>query len=144
MIGRYWFAHHSFCSLLAAIDRGLIGLNLVYLLFIAFLPFPTGLFGNYFENPLAFVIYTATMAAVSGMEVVLFRHAMRNDLLARRMPEAVYRWGVRQSLSPVIFFVISIPVAFVNTGIAVAVWALAVPYQAIENRRKPSHADDYL
>ena len=59
VIGRYWVAHHSFCSRLAAIDGGLIGLNLVYLLFIAFLPFPTGLFGNYFENPLAFVIYTA-------------------------------------------------------------------------------------
>ena len=88
------------------------------------------------------MIYTATMAAVSGMEAALFRHAMRNDLLARRMPEAVYRWGVRLSLSPVIFFVISIPVALVNTGIAVAGWFSRGPVlRRIEDLPgKPSHA----
>ena len=41
VIGRYWLAHHAYISGLARIDRGLIALNLVYLAFIAFLPFPT-------------------------------------------------------------------------------------------------------
>src|SRR5262249_43714644 len=57
VIGRYWVAHHRFVSLLDEIDQGLIGLNLVYLAFIAFLPFPTALLGTYFENPLSIVIY---------------------------------------------------------------------------------------
>jgi uncharacterized membrane protein len=144
VIGRYWVAHHSYCSRLAAIDGGWIGLNLIYLLFVAFLPFPTGLLGNYFDNPLSIVVYAPTVAAVSGMEVVLFRHAKRNALLERPIPEDVYRWGVSVSLSPVIFFCLSIPLAFVNTGIAVASWFLAIPYQLVEERRKPPHADEYL
>jgi uncharacterized membrane protein len=144
VIGRYWVAHHSFCSRLAAADGGLIGLNLVYLMFIAFLPFPTGLLGNYFENPLSVVVYALTVAAVSGMEVVLFRHAQRRDLFERQPPEEVYRWGVRLSLSPVIFFVLSIPLAFVSTSLAVASWFLAVPYQLYEARNKPTGADEYL
>src|SRR5262249_272326 len=49
VIGRYWVAHHTYISALARIDRGLISLNLVYLAFIAFLPFPTALLGEYFE-----------------------------------------------------------------------------------------------
>jgi uncharacterized membrane protein len=68
VIGRYWVAHHSMFSRLAAVDGGLIGINLVYLMFIAFLPFPTGLLGNYFENPLSIVTYALAVGAVSGME----------------------------------------------------------------------------
>jgi uncharacterized membrane protein len=77
VIGRYWLAHHLSISLLEAMDQGFIGLNLTYLAFIAFLPFPTALLGEYFENPLSVVIYAANVGIVSGMEVVLFRHAGR-------------------------------------------------------------------
>jgi uncharacterized membrane protein len=144
VIGRYWVAHHSFCSRLAAIDGGLIGINLIYLLFVAFLPFPTGLLGNYFENPLSIVVYACAVAAVSGMEVVMFRHAQRHGLLERPMPEDIYRYGVKLSLSPVIFFVLSIPLAFVSTPLAVASWFGAVPYQMLIDRRKPPRADEFL
>lgn len=144
VIGRYWLAHHGFFARLAAVDGGLIGINLVYLMFVAFLPFPTGLLGNFFENPLAIVVYALAVSAVSGMEVVLFRHAQRRGLFQREMPDEVFRWGVRLSLSPLIGFVLSIPLAFVSTTLAVLVWFLPVPYQMFEDRRKPADADEYL
>jgi uncharacterized membrane protein len=144
VIGRYWVAHHQFVSQLRAFDPGLIGLNLVYLAFIAFLPFPTALLGNFFENPLSIVIYAVAVAAVSGMEVVLFRHAQRNDLLRRHLPDDVYRWGMTLSLSPVAFFLLSVPVAFLSTSLAVGVWFLAIPFQVIASRWKPARADEYL
>jgi hypothetical protein len=60
------------------------------------------------------------------------------------MPDEVFRWGVRLSLSPLIGFVLSIPLAFVSTTLAVLVWFLPVPYQMFEDRRKPADADEYL
>ncbi len=144
VIGRYWVAHHAFIARLAAIDTSLIGLNLVYLMFIAFLPFPTGLLGNFFENPLSIAIYAVAVGAVSGMEVVLFRQARRDGLLERETPDDVYRWGNMLSLSPVIFFIASIPVAFISTSLAVVVWFFGVPFQFIANRWKPPHADEYF
>jgi uncharacterized membrane protein len=126
-------------------DRGFVGLNLVYLAFVAFLPFPTDLLGNYFENPISIVTYAINVALVSGMEVVLFRKAYRDRLLTERLPGDVYRWGVMASLSPVLFFVLSIPVAFLNTTAAVLVWLLGIPFQLLVlQRRKPPAADDYL
>src|SRR5919108_220549 len=95
---RYAPAHHLFYATLARIDRRMIAINLVYLAFIAFLPFPTVLLGTYFENPLSVTVYAVTVAIVSGLEVVLFRHAHRARLLTEAMPEDVYRWGVLQSL----------------------------------------------
>lgn len=144
VIGRYWLAHHQFFALLGRMDQGLIGLNLVYLAFVAFLPFPTALLGEYFENPLSIVIYAANVAVVSGMEVVLFRHAYRRRLLARPITPQVYRWGVGNSLAPVLFFAVSIPVAFVGTGYAVGVWLLGIPVGALANRWKPEGADELL
>jgi uncharacterized membrane protein len=144
VIGRYWLAHHSYFSALKGIDRGLIALNLVYLAFIAFMPFPTALLGKYFENPLSVVIYAVNVGIVSGMEVVLFSYAHRHDLLERRIPRDVYRYGVLMSLAPVLFFGISIPVAFFSTGLAACCWFLGIPLAAIAQRWKPEGADELL
>jgi uncharacterized membrane protein len=137
VIGRYWLAHHQFVSLLRAMDQGFIALNLLYLAFIAFLPFPTALLGEYFSNPLSIVIYAVSVGIVSGMEVVLFRHAYRRDLLQRKPTPEVYRFGVIASLSPLLFFAISIPVAFASTTIAVLIWFLTAPFGAVLERRAP-------
>ena len=144
VIGRYWVAHHSFFSQLARIDRGIIELNLLYLAFIAFLPFPTALLGRYFENPLTIVIYAVNVAVVSGMELVLFSWAQNHGLLKRKLPRDVYRYGAMMSFSPVIFFALSIPVAFVSTTLAVLCWFLGLPFGAIAQRWKPEGADQLL
>jgi uncharacterized membrane protein len=144
VIGRYWFAHHSFFSRLEAVNNSLIGFNLIYLAFVAFLPFPTALLGNYFENPLAVATYAVACAIVSGLEVVLFRTAYRGGLMVKRMPEDVYRWGSMMSLSPLGFFLVSAPIAFVNTYVAVAAWYLMIPWEKYATRWKPAHAEDYM
>jgi uncharacterized membrane protein len=144
VIGRYWMAHHQFVSLLKAMDQGFIFLNLIYLAFIAFLPFPTALLGEYFENPLSIAIYATNVGIVSAMEVVLFRRAYRADLLEQRLTPEVYRFGVMASLSPVVFFVLSIPVAFFSTTVAVAMWFLAVPFGLAVNRRAPEGTSNLL
>jgi uncharacterized membrane protein len=143
VIGRYWFAHHQFFSMLARVDGNLIGLNLIYLMFVAFLPFPTGVLGSYFENPLSVATYAVIVATISGLEVVMFRYAHRHGLLEREMPEDVYRWGALMSAQPVAFFLLSVPVAFLHTGLAVAIWFLGVPFQTLVRRWRPEHADEF-
>jgi uncharacterized membrane protein len=144
VIGRYWLAHHQFMGRLAAIDGKLIGLNLVYLAFIAFLPFPTDLIGTYFENPLAISIYAVNVALISGMELVLFWQAHRRGLMADRMPPAIFRWGAIQSASPVIFFLLSVPVAFVSTTAAVLFWLGGIPFAIISDRWRPEGTEEYF
>ena len=144
VIGRYWVAHHATFARLATMDYGLIGLNLLYLAFIAFLPFPTGLLGSYFENPVAVAIYALLAGVVSGLEVVLFRHAHRHGLFTRPMPEHVFRWGAVGSLLPVAFFLLAIPVAFVSPVASVVVWFLVLPAGLVLNRRAPREVADWF
>jgi uncharacterized membrane protein len=144
VIGRYWMAHHQFVSLLGAMDQAFIFLNLIYLAFIAFLPFPTALLGEYFENPLSVAIYATNVGIVSAMEVALLSRAYRADLLQQRLTPDIYRFGVVASLSPVVFFALSIPVAFLSTTVAVAMWFLAVPFGIAVNRRAPEGTGNLL
>lgn len=57
------------------------------------------------------VAFAVNMGAVSTMEAVLFSHARRRRLFREGWPEDVYRWELRSSLSPVLLFALSIPVA---------------------------------
>jgi uncharacterized membrane protein len=139
VIGRYWLAHHDFFARLRGFDGRFIRLHLVYLAFVAFLPFPTDLLGNYIENAVATALYALTIAIVSGLEVLLFAYSYRAGLLRGTPSAAAYRWEVWASTTPVIFFLISIPIAFLSTTAAVAVWFLFLPAQAfvLEPRKPP-------
>jgi|HigsolmetaAR201D_1030396.scaffolds.fasta_scaffold08373_2 uncharacterized membrane protein len=136
VIGRYWLAHHTFIGSLARMDTGVILWNLVYLAIIAFMPFPTALLGDYFYNPLAVSIYAVVIAVASGLEVVMFQHAYKRDLLSQPPTRRAYRWDLLQSMAPVAFFLISVPLAFWSSFAAVVAWWLIGPFEALADRRR--------
>src|SRR4051812_27652032 len=47
VIGKFWLAHHSMFQNLRGLDSRLMNANLLYLAFIALLPFPTGVLGDH-------------------------------------------------------------------------------------------------
>src|SRR6266436_4907934 len=57
-----WIAHHEFIHDLDHVDSRLLWLNSLYLMWIAFLPFPTALLGNHPEQPVAVAIYGSVCA----------------------------------------------------------------------------------
>jgi uncharacterized membrane protein len=145
VIGRYWLAHHQFFSRLRALDGGLIAWNLASLAVIAFLPFPTDILGNYFENPVAVSLYAITVALISGLEVIMFNRAHQRDLLDPKITEEVFRWSRAAALTPVVFFAVSVPFAFISSGLACLFWFGGIPYQTFYlNRRKPVGAERSL
>jgi uncharacterized membrane protein len=144
VIGSYWAAHHRFLSMLAAVDRTFVILTVVYLAFVALLPFPTGVLGEFGNNPISVVAFAVNLGAVSTMEGVLFRHARRRGLFREEWPEDVYRWALRASLSPVLLFALSVPVAFLQPRLAIVVWFLAIPLGRFLDRRRPEGAGRYL
>src|SRR5215510_4445653 len=51
MIGIYWANHHSFFRLFVRADHYFLMLNVLFLMAIAFLPFPTAVLGEYLDDP---------------------------------------------------------------------------------------------
>ena len=139
VIGRYWIAHHTFVASLKGIDGAFIWANLIYLGFVAFLPFPTALLGELFENPLSIAVYAVAAGAVSAMEVVLMRRAHRDGLMDPPLSDEAMKWGSLAALTPVLFFALSIPIAFLaGTTLAALSWLLTIPAAMALDRRRPA------
>jgi len=145
LIGRYWLANHQFVAQLRAVDRRSMALSLVYLGFVAFLPFPTALVGEYEANPISVVAFAIALGAVSGMETVLFAYSRRHALLRMALPDDAYRWGLLASSAPVLIFVFTIPLAFVDTTLTLASWVVLAPiFQLAIDRAQPANMGDYF
>src|SRR5215475_9153556 len=62
----WWVSHHHLFVLLQKSDRGLLWFNNIFLLWLAFVPFPTALLGDYPGQRVAVVMY-GTVMALAGM-----------------------------------------------------------------------------
>jgi uncharacterized membrane protein len=144
VIGSFWLAHHRFVARLAAINRPLMLGTICYLAFIAFLPFPSGLLGEYSDNSVAVALYALCIAAVASIEAVLFALARKHGLLAVAPSDEVFRWGMVASLLPALIFLVSIPIAFLSPLLGILTWALGVPIGMITGWRMPEQATEYF
>ncbi len=58
---------------------------------------------------------------------------------------ASYRWGMAASSLPVAFLLLSVPVAFLSTAAAAAMWFLSAPVQLLAvNRIRPAEAENWF
>jgi uncharacterized membrane protein len=70
IVGIYWVAHHNSFHYIKRSDRTLLWLNLLLLLCIVFIPFPTALVGQYPEQQISVVIYGGTLV-ITGLVLQL-------------------------------------------------------------------------
>ncbi len=122
VIGLLWVRHHSFFRGVERIDTQLTVINLVYLGFVAFLPYPTRILGLYGSQPAAVIMYAATVATVSVVARILSIHAVRAGLLSEAGVREVGRRGSWIVVPAV--FIVSIPIAFVSATAARYSWIL--------------------
>ena len=135
VIGIFWLAHHRYFRYIKRVDSMLNVLNLLSLFWIAFIPFPTGLVGQYAPGQrAAVVVYAATMAAVGFSGAVLWVYAMRRHLIDETLPKRVAtRFAWFAGVTPVIF-AISIGIAYFNAEAAMWSWWLILLARIVASR----------
>ena len=141
-IGIIWMNHHFCVETVARADRTLMFLNVLLLLTIAFLPFPTRLVADYLQKPgeqAAVYAYDATFVLMSILFNIWWRYASRGRrLIDERTPDAALR-AIDRAFAPGIpmygaAFVIAIwsPLASVIFTLAIA--AFYLPSAALFDR----------
>jgi uncharacterized membrane protein len=137
VIGSFWLAHHRFFGRLQAIDRPSIYINLAYLAFVAFLPFPSSLLGEYSDNAAGVTFYAISLALVSGLEPVLLWVSWRRDLLRVPIARDALRWELMASGLPVLMFLVSIPIAYASPLLGILTWLATFPAEMVLDRFRP-------
>ena len=133
VIGLFWMGHHRLFRYIAALDRRLIFINLLFLGTIAFLPYPTALlFAGGTRQTTGPVFYAACVAVAGLMELAVWLYASHTKgLVPASVSPALRRFELGQLLPTPVVFLLSIPVAFIAPGVAPFTWILLVPIARI-------------
>ena len=129
VLGFMWLRHHSFFRELRGIDRPLALLNLLYLGFVALIPFPTGLIAERGDESAAVIVYALTIAASASIAALMRLNAERHDLIEAEPRSMLERFAV-----PGVFLA-SVPIAVVSPTAAAYSWLSLILVGHWQNRR---------
>lgn len=137
VIGIMWMNHHSVFSHLAHLDRAAVYLNLLLLMTVAFLPYPTGILGEALARRsgtlTAAVFYGVTMTvnALAWAALWLYTSGKRR-LLEPGFPESERRMATLLFTLGVFVYGAAVGVAFANAFAFLAVQAALAVYYALD------------
>jgi uncharacterized membrane protein len=124
LAGMYWLAHRDLFALIRRTDRGLVWLNILYLLPLCLLPFAAGLLGRHDREPVALRIYGLVLVAIAVMGVVIWLYATsRPHLLWRRPDDRQRRAGLALGAFPGLVYLLAFLVARSAPGLSLLVYA---------------------
>jgi uncharacterized membrane protein len=131
LIGLYWTIHHRMFGFVTSYDRKILVLNLVFLFFIAFMPFSTGFYSEYagkelFQKQLKvpMTFYVLNFCCVGFTNYFMWRYITnpKNKLIDAQIDPIVIKLAKLRSLLVPIIFLCMLPIAyFTNVLFAVYV-----------------------
>jgi uncharacterized membrane protein len=132
-IGVMWLNHHRLFTLINEKDDGLIALNLLLLLGITWLPFPTALLaehllGEHADQRVAAVVYAGSFLALAIVFNVMWHYAVR----ARIVDDDVHVAAITRqyALGPILYAVL-VGVAFLDAEWCLVLSAFIALYFAL-------------
>jgi TMEM175 potassium channel family protein len=137
VIGSFWISHHQKFRFIRRYDRNLLMLNLLLLMAIAFLPFPTSVISEYGFRA-ATIFYALTIIVSGLLSVALWWYATRhNRLIDPQLDPRRRRQEFVSPLMTVAFFILSIGIAYINNDLTRLSWLLIIPVSAYLGRKIP-------
>jgi uncharacterized membrane protein len=138
MIGIVWVNHHALVRSITKVDRTLLFLNLVLLLFVVLIPFTTATEASYFprntpDAQLAMVLYSGVFLGMSAGFGGIFEWTLHGQRVYQPLPPDRH-WPARvRFVGGALFYVLAIVVAVFNAVAAFVLIALVALYYILEN-----------
>ena len=124
-IGIYWANHHSFTELFRRTDHAFLMLNVLFLMAIAFLPFPTAVLGEYLKEESqradAVTFYSFALLLPVTAWCLLWLYSRWRGLLVEGLEPSYVRFMTGQYLLSVALYGSAVAVSFVEPWAALAI-----------------------
>src|SRR5450432_703331 len=89
-ISSLWFTHNQLFKLFEKVDNVILWLNNLLLLMVCFIPFPTALIGQYFDNPVGIIILGSIWVITPLIIFILATRAHNKNYLNKHVDIAQY------------------------------------------------------
>lgn len=125
LIGMYWVFHHYTFMFMKEVDGVLLWLNIIFLLFISFLPFPTSMMGAYPYQTIPVVIYGLNLLFANLIGFISIIYLNRNRQLASDIfTRATFQSQKRIYIGVNGVYIICIVLAFYTPKVSVIMFGL--------------------
>lgn len=123
VIGYYWLTHHAIFNMIRRFNQTLFWLNVTFLIFISFLPFPVDLFGDFGNSRSVVVFYSAALALAGYLLTILWLYVSHDNKLIDKSvsKRRIQFYTLKHMVAPIVF-TLSIPVAFIDLTLAKLSW----------------------
>jgi uncharacterized membrane protein len=123
LISVLWVSHHYFFNHIDRITLGLIWLNMLFLLWLCFMPFPTAMLGDHPTDQFPVLLYGANQLLEALTYFAMRAYVSNNKLFSDGA--SAKTMGPRQSLPGVVLYSLSILLSFVNVYLSLACFLVA-------------------
>jgi uncharacterized membrane protein len=137
VVGVFWIQHHERFQLIERYNSALLLLNLLELMCIAFIPFPTAVLQEH-RGQIGTMFYSLVLTLTSLMMWVNWWYTTSNNrLINPRVDSRKLRHSVRVAFWVFIIFLCSSAAALIDARISRVGWAIGVAYFWWRPFRKP-------
>lgn len=130
-IGIYWANHHFIFKRFRRTDHLFVMLNMLFLMLIALIPFPTALLAEYLRTPgdeqrIALLVYSGVLALTAALFLSIWLYATyRRRLVDPNLDERVIKAVTRQYQFGPLIYTVSFIVAFWSRYLTLAIYLVA-------------------
>lgn len=126
IIAYYWLTHHAIFSLIKKMDNMIIWTNVIFLIFLSFLPFPVDLFGSYSNSDIIVAFYCFSLSLVGLILAGIWFYALGKKLTNQNLSgKEINYYSLRFLLAPTVFAV-SIPISFIDPMLSKICWIFVI------------------
>ncbi|HRE41266.1 MAG TPA: TMEM175 family protein [Ignavibacteria bacterium] len=119
VLGIYWIRHQAQFSIIKNANRGLLYINIIFLMFISLIPATTSFLMNYSGYQFPLFIYLLNNFIICLMLLWHLNYAANNyRLIDARIPESAIRKGKLLLLSSPLLFLIAMVISFFSLRIS--------------------------
>lgn len=122
-IAVFWVNHHQFFRLVRRVDAGLLWRNILLLLALSFIPFPTAMIGEYPRNPVALAFFAVVLMAAGIAFNLMWRHGQARSLFDAGVSSALVERAKTRGLVGPALYALAAVAAFV---LPAAAWVLFI------------------
>lgn len=135
MLGVYWVGHHNQFHYIRRTDRVLLWVNVLFLMFVALVPFSTALLGEYPAEQVAVVFYAVNLMLVGLTLYAQWWYATSgHHLVDADLDLVLVRLAKRRVLMGPVILLVAVAGSFVSTKVSILIYALIPVFYILPGR----------
>jgi uncharacterized membrane protein len=124
ILGVLWIGHHNQFHYIRRADRPFLWINILFLMWVGFMPYCTALLGSFMGNHLAAAVYGGALILTGTILYAEWRYAATHGLLSdEATPEIVEATGKRIRLG-LLGYAIALAVSLLSAPVGLALYVL--------------------